>query len=102
MNLTRIQEDTGLIPGPSQWVKDLALLCQQLAVAPIRPPAWELPYAVGVALKRQKTKDKKKKKKKTLAERTKNPQTRMPPQNSLYPVSQNFYQEDSLPSFPRI
>ena len=29
--------------------------------APIRPPAWESPYAVGVALKRQKTKKKKKK-----------------------------------------
>ena len=27
------------------------------AVALIRPPAWELPYAPGVALKRQKKKD---------------------------------------------
>ena len=26
MNLTRIQEDASLIPGPSQGVKDLALL----------------------------------------------------------------------------
>ena len=33
------------------------------ATALIRPLAWELPYAVGAALKRQKTKDKKKKKK---------------------------------------
>ena len=32
------------------------------AVAPIRPLAWEPPYASGVALKRQKTKKKKKKK----------------------------------------
>ena len=25
-NLTDIHEDVGLIPGPTQWVKDLALL----------------------------------------------------------------------------
>ena len=36
---------------------DLALLwlwCKPAAVAPIQPLAWELPYAVGVALKRKK------------------------------------------------
>ena len=32
-------------------------------VAPIKPLGWEPPYAVGVALKRQQTKDKKKKRK---------------------------------------
>ena len=34
------------------------------AVAPIRPLVWELPFAVGAALKKQKKKEKKKKKEK--------------------------------------
>ena len=41
---------------------DVALLwlwCRPAATAPIRPLAWEPPYAVGAALKRQKTKQKK-------------------------------------------
>ena len=29
------------------------------AVAPIRPPAWELPYVAGSALKRQRKKERK-------------------------------------------
>ena len=41
----------------------LWLWCRPAAVAPIRPLAWELPYAMGAALKSKKTKKKKKKKK---------------------------------------
>ena len=44
---------------------DLALLWlwrRLAAVAPVRPLAWEPPYAMGAAPKRQKTKKKKKKK----------------------------------------
>ena len=81
MNPTRNDEVSGLIPGLDPWVKNSALLfcgvgrrcgldltllwlwCRPAAVAPIGPLAWESPYAVGVAIKRQK--DKKKKKKKT-------------------------------------
>ena len=52
----------GWIPGFTQWVEDLALLwlwCRSAAVAPIRPPAWEPPYVVGVDLKSRKKKEKK-------------------------------------------
>ena len=73
---TSILEDVGSIPGLTQWVKDLVLpqpamscdvgcrcssdpACLWLwrrpaAVAPIQPLAWELPYAMGAALKRKK------------------------------------------------
>ena len=47
----------GLIPGLTQWVEDLVLLWlwyRLAATAPIRPLAWELSYATGVVLKRQK------------------------------------------------
>ena len=70
-NPTTIHEDAGLIPGFTHQVNDLALLqaaaeftdaaqiwlwCRLTAATPIRPPAWELPYAMGVVLKRQKKK----------------------------------------------
>ena len=66
----------GSIPGLVQWVKDLAvamscgvgrrgsldlallwLQCRLAATALIRPLAWKPPYASGVALKGQKTKN---------------------------------------------
>ena len=56
-NLTGNHEVVGSIPCLAQWVKDLVLLWlwhRLAAVAPIRPLAWESPYAVGAALKSKK------------------------------------------------
>ena len=74
-NPTSIHEDVGSVPGLAQWGKKsgLAVSCgvarrcssdptmlwlwrKPAAVALIRPPAWELPYALGVALKSKKKK----------------------------------------------
>ena len=43
------------------WCRSKTWLGSGVAVALIRPLAWEPPYAVGAALERQKTKKKKKK-----------------------------------------
>ena len=54
--------DAGLIPRLAQWVHDLELL-RLWPRSPLWlgfnpwPLAWELPHAVGVALKRQKNKN---------------------------------------------
>ena len=56
-NPTKNHEVAGLFPGLAQWVKDSALLwlwCRPVATAPIRPLAWEPPYATGAAQRNSK------------------------------------------------
>ncbi len=56
MNPTWNHEDAGSIPGLVQDLEftDPAVALRRLvATAPIRPLAWELPYAAGAALKKK-------------------------------------------------
>ena len=74
MKPIRNHEVTGSTPSLAQWVKDPALLwlwCRPAAVAPIKPLAWEPPYAMDAALKCKKKK-KKKERKKEKAKQNKN------------------------------
>ena len=51
-NPTRNYEVAGSVPALAQWVNDPALLWlwrRPVATAPIRPLAWEPPYATGAA-----------------------------------------------------
>ena len=77
---------------------DLVLLwlwCRQAAVAPIRPLAWEPPYAAGEALRKQKKKKKKKEKKSDFLT--------VPLLLTLHRIMQRkqfFYPSSFLPSSP--
>ena len=55
-NPTSIHKVAGLVPGLTHGSDPMLLWlwCRPEVIAPIRPLAWELPYAAGAALKRQK------------------------------------------------
>ena len=62
MNPANIHEDSGLLPGLTEWVKDPELLwlwCRPEAKALIWPLAWAPPYAADVPPRLQKKKDEK-------------------------------------------
>ena len=66
----------------------LWLWCGLAAAARIQPLAWEVPYATGAALTRQKTKDeKKKRKKKKKKERKQSGVQQLPPSCGLLLLS---------------
>ena len=48
--------DVGRQPGSDPGL--LWLWCRPMAIAPVGPPAWEVTYAMGAALERQKKKKK--------------------------------------------
>ena len=69
VNPTSIYEDAGSIPGLTQGVMDPAWLWlwyRPAATAPNQPLAWEPPYAMGVAVERQKDKKRNKKEKECI------------------------------------